>query len=340
MYTMPTFLRQIPKAELHLHIEGTLEPDLIFKLAERNRIRLKYKNIPECKAAYRFADLQSFLDIYYYAMKVLITEQDFYDLGWNYFQKAARQNIRHVEMFFDPQAHLQRGVAFATVINGLKASIAAAKKYFGISSSLIMCFLRDLSQEDAEKVFEYALEHKDCIVAIGLDSAELGNPPSKFKDVFAKAREAGFAVTAHAGEEGPSEYIWEALEILKVTRIDHGIKCIDDPKLVKYLAQEKIPLTMCPLSNLRLQVFSDLKQCPVRHLLDSGVHVTINSDDPAYFGGYQEKNFEVLQNDLNLSKQDIYQVCKNAFTGAFLPDVRKQQYLIELDQFYKKANAV
>ncbi len=336
MYSMSAFLRQIPKAELHLHVEGTLEPELIFKLAERNRIKLKYKTIPECKAAYKFADLQAFLDIYYYAMKVLITEQDFYDLAWAYFQKAAKQNIRHVEMFFDPQAHLQRGVEFRTVINGLKRAVETAKKTFGITGGLIMCFLRDLPEENAESVFQYAIKYKDSILGIGLDSAEVGNPPTKFKNVFAKAREAGFYTTAHAGEEGPAEYIWEALEILKVSRIDHGLKCVQDPKLINYLAQEKIPLTMCPLSNWRLHVVPDLKHYPLKHLLDLGVHVTINSDDPAYFGGYQEKNFAVLQHNLTLSKQDIYQVCKNAFMGSFLPELEKQRYLVELERFMKK----
>ena len=281
-------IRVLPKAELHVHIEGTFEPELMFEIAQRNHIQIPYQSVEEIKQAYNFHNLQSFLDIYYAGANVLVHEQDFYDLAWAYFEKCAEDKVVHTEMFFDPQTHTERGVEFATVLNGLKRACTDAKDKLGISSQLIMCFLRHLSEEDAFKTLEQALAFKDDIIAVGLDSSEVGHPPSKFERVFAKAREAGFLIVAHAGEEGPPEYVWEALDLLRVNRIDHGVRSDEDPALLQRLIDEKMPLTVCPLSNLKLCVVEDMAEHNIHRLLKQGVHVTINSDDPSYFGGYMD----------------------------------------------------
>jgi len=283
---MKDFISNIPKAELHLHIEGTFEPELMFAIAQRNNIDLKYKSIAELKSAYDFSNLQDFLDIYYQGASVLITEQDFYDMTWAYLEKVYKQNVIHVEIFFDPQTHTDRGIEFATVINGIYKALEDAQNKLNISSKLILCFLRHLDEKAAFETLEQALPYKDKITAVGLDSSELGHPPSKFIKVFAKAREAGFLTVAHAGEEGPAEYIWEALNLLKVSRIDHGNNAMQDQKLLDRLITEQMPLTICPLSNLKLKVVDDLKKHPLKAMLDKNMLVTINSDDPAYFGGY------------------------------------------------------
>lgn len=288
-------IRALPKAELHVHIEGTFEPELMFAIAQRNQIQIPYQSVEEVKHAYNFHNLQSFLDIYYAGANVLVHEQDFYDLAWAYFEKCAEDRVVHTEMFFDPQTHTERGVEFATVLAGLKRACTDAKEKLGISSQLIMCFLRHLSEEKAFETLEQALPFKDEIIAIGLDSSEVGHPPSKFERVFAKAREAGFLIVAHAGEEGPPEYIWEALDLLKVNRIDHGVRSEEDERLMTRLISEKMPLTVCPLSNLKLCVVKDMGEHNIRRLLQKGVHVTVNSDDPSYFGGYMNDNFIAIQ---------------------------------------------
>ena len=280
--TLKNFIKTIPKAELHLHIEGTFEPELMFKIAKRNNLKIKYKSVEELKKAYNFNNLQEFLDIYYEGAKVLIEEQDFYDMTWAYLKKVHLQNVTHTEIFFDPQTHTDRKIKFGTVIEGIHKALEDGQKKLGITSKLIMCFLRHLDEETAVKTLKEALNYKDWITAVGLDSSEVGNPPSKFQNVFEQARNEGFLTVAHAGEEGPAEYIWEALNLLKVSRIDHGNHCLDDEKLVKELVNRKIPLTVCPLSNLKLKVVKDLKNHPLKAMLDKGLLVTINSDDPAY----------------------------------------------------------
>jgi len=329
----PNFTK-LPKAELHLHIEGTLEPELLFKLAERNRISLPYKTTSDAHEAYKFKDLQSFLDIYYFAAKTLIHEQDFYDLTWAYLEKAQHQNIRHAEIFFDPQTHTQRGIAFQTFMNGMNQALQDAKHKFNISTKLIMCFLRDLDEKSAFATLQQALPFKEHIVAVGLDSAEKNNPPSKFQNVFAEARKQGFLCVAHAGEEGPPEYITEALDLLKVSRIDHGIRCLEDEALVNRLVLEKIPLTVCPLSNVKLCVVKSMKEHPLKRMLDRGLFVTVNSDDPAYFGGYVNENFSAAAQALQLSSQDIYQLAKNSFQASFLSPEQKSAFIAELDNAF------
>ena len=283
-------IKKIPKAELHLHIEGSLEPKLMFELAKRNKIKIPFKGVDEIKSAYNFHNLQSFLDIYYQGSKVLISEQDFFDLTWTYLLKSKEDNIVHTEIFFDPQAHTNRGIKFDLVINGIHRAILKAEKDLGISLKIIMCFLRHLDERSAFKTLDQALEHKDKIIGVGLDSSEVDNPPSKFKRVFNKAIEEGFLTVAHAGEEGPPEYIWEALDLLKVKRIDHGIRCLKDEKLVQRLRDDQIPLTVCPLSNVKLCIFKKLKDHNLKKLLNNGLIATVNSDDPAYFGGYLNRN--------------------------------------------------
>jgi len=329
------FIVNIPKAELHVHIEGTFEPELMFAIAKRNHISVPYKTVAEVHAAYHFSDLQSFLNIYYQSMNVLQNEQDFYDLMMAYLQKAHTQNIRHAEIFFDPQAHLKRGIAFETVIKGLQQAVKDAEKKLPISAKLIMCFLRDLSEEDAIKTLQQALPYKESIVAVGLDSAEKNNPPSKFKKVYDMARSEGFLAVAHAGEEGPPSYIWEALDILKVKRIDHGVRCMEDARLVEHLVKEQIPLTVCPLSNIKLRVFDKMQDHPLKKMLAANLCATINSDDPAYFGGYIDANMTAVQTALGITEKDFYQLEKNAFLGSFITDEEKQRYLKELDKFYK-----
>ncbi|MBP9787997.1 MAG: adenosine deaminase [Acinetobacter sp.] len=323
-------IRALPKAELHVHIEGTFEPELMFAIAQRNQIQIPYQSVEEVKQAYNFHNLQSFLDIYYAGANVLVYEQDFYDLAWAYFEKCAEDRVVHTEMFFDPQTHTERGVTFATVLAGLKRACNDAQEKLGISSQLIMCFLRHLSEEKAFETLEQALPFKDDIIAIGLDSSEVGHPPSKFERVFAKAREAGFLIVAHAGEEGPPAYIWEALDVLKVNRIDHGVRSEEDEQLMARLIAEKMPLTVCPLSNLKLCVVNDMGEHNIRRLLQKGVHVTVNSDDPSYFGGYMNDNFIAIQQALDLSNDELKQLAIHSFEASFISDDEKQKWIAEV----------
>lgn len=331
---MDDFIRGLPKVELHLHIEGTLEPGLMFKLAERNDIRIPFNSVSEVKQAYQFSDLQSFLDIYYRGASVLQKEQDFYDLAWEYFLKASKQNMRHAEIFFDPQTHTDRGISFETVISGIHRAQETAKEDLGVSSFLIMCFLRHLSPESAMKTIDEAEPYKDWITGVGLDSSEIGRPPSLFTQVFEKARESGYRVVAHAGEEGPADYVWEAIRLLKSERIDHGVRSMDDPELVQYLIENRIPLTVCPLSNIKLKVFPTLKDHNLKQMLDLGLHVTINSDDPAYFGGYITENFLSVQKELDLNKHDLLKLSMNAIEVSFLDASGKEKLKNELEKYY------
>jgi adenosine deaminase len=328
---LETFIQEIPKAELHIHIEGTLEPEMMFEVAERNGVSLQYISVEEVRRAYNFSDLQSFLDVYYEATQVLLHEQDFYDLTRAYLKKAVAQNVRHAEIFFDPQAHTDRGVPFETVITGIHRALIDGEQELGISSKLIMCFLRHLSTEEAMETLLLSLPFREWIVGVGLDSSEVGNPPADFKAVFDRAREHGLLTVAHAGEEGPPEYIWQALDELKVYRIDHGIRCTEDPGLVERLREEQTPLTVCPLSNVKLRVFDSIGEHNLKRMLDLGLRVTVNSDDPAYFGGYIAENFHAVQEGLHLSRNDIYQLVKNSFQASFLEAWKKQQLLDELD---------
>ena len=323
-------IRALPKAELHVHIEGTFEPELMFSIAQRNQIDIPYKSVEEVKQAYNFHNLQSFLDIYYAGANVLIHEQDFYDLAWAYFEKCAEDNVVHTEMFFDPQTHTDRGIAFEVVLNGLKRACDDAKEKLGITSHLIMCFLRHLSEEAAFKTLEQAIPFKDQIIGVGLDSSEVGHPPSKFERVFAKAREEGFLIVAHAGEEGPAEYVWEALDLLKVNRIDHGVRSEEDPKLMARLIAEKMPLTVCPLSNLKLCVVDDMADHNIRRLLQQGVHVTVNSDDPSYFGGYMNDNFIAIAESLDLTADELKTLAINSFEASFISDEEKLKWTNEI----------
>jgi adenosine deaminase len=330
---LETFIERLPKAELHIHIEGCLEPEQMFEMARRNRLELPFKSVDEVRRAYEFADLKSFLQLYYQGVRALVNERDFYDLSWAYLSKAHSQNVRHTEMFFDPQAHTGRGTGFETVISGIHRAMLDAKPRLGISSKLAMCFLRDLSEEAAMATLDLALPFKDWMVAVGLDSSEVGNPPGKFSRVFDRAREEGFLTVAHAGEEGPPEYIRQALDKLKVSRIDHGVRCIEDPKLTARLAADRIPLTVCPLSNVKLRVFESLEQHNLKLLLNHGLCVTINSDDPAYFGGYLTENFLAVQEALRLERNDIYRLARNSFQAAFLSSDEKRAFLDELDNY-------
>lgn len=323
-------IRALPKAELHVHIEGTFEPELMFAIAQRNQIEIPYKSIEEVKQAYNFHNLQSFLDIYYAGANVLVHEQDFYDLAWAYFEKCHEDRVMHTEMFFDPQTHTDRGIAFETVINGLQRACDDAKAKYGISSHLIMCFLRHLSEEAAFETLAQAMPFKEQIIGVGLDSSEVGHPPSKFERVFAQAREAGFLVVAHAGEEGPAEYVWEALDLLKVNRIDHGVRSEEDPVLMQRLIAEKMPLTVCPLSNLKLCVVDDMAQHNIRRLLQQRVHVTVNSDDPSYFGGYMNDNFVAITEALALTNEELKTLAQNSFEASFISDAEKQKWIAEI----------
>jgi adenosine deaminase len=327
------FIEGLPKAELHLHIEGSFEPELMFELAQRNSVQLAYRSVAELREAYAFSALQDFLDIYYQGMSVLLAEQDFYDLTHAYLQRMRAQNVRHVEIFFDPQGHTERGVAFATAIDGIWRALQDAQRDYDISSQLIMCFLRHLDQESAMRTLDEALAHKDRIAGVGLDSSELGHPPSKFAQVFARAHQEGFHLVAHAGEEGPPEYVHEALDVLRVQRIDHGNRALEDPALVTRLAAENMPLTVCPLSNLRLCVVDDLGSHPLQKMLELGLCATVNSDDPAYFGGYMNENFVAVQEALQLTREQIVTLARNGFTAAFLDAPRKTQLLHELDDY-------
>jgi len=323
-------IQAMPKAELHVHIEGTFEPELMFAIAQRNEIAIPYQSVEEVRQAYNFHNLQSFLDIYYAGANVLIYEQDFYDLAWAYFEKCAEDNVVHTEMFFDPQTHTDRGIAFETVLNGLQRACDDAAEKLGITSHLIMCFLRHLSEETAFETLEQALPYKDQIIGVGLDSSEVGHPPSKFERVFAKAREAGFLIVAHAGEEGPAEYVWEALDLLKVNRIDHGVRSEEDPALMQRLIAEKMPLTVCPLSNLKLCVVDDMQQHNIRRLLQQGVHVTVNSDDPSYFGGYMNGNFIAIAEALDLSNDELKQLAINSFEASFISEADKANWISKI----------
>jgi adenosine deaminase len=332
---MKDFVRGLPKAELHIHIEGSLEPEMMFEIAGRNRLTLPFRSSDEVREAYHFSDLQSFLDIYYKGAEVLLREEDFYDLTLAYMQKISRQNVRHTEIFFDPQTHTDRGVSFETVINGIHRALEAAEERMGISAALIMCFLRHLSAESAMLTLESAIPFKRWITGVGLDSSEVGNPPEKFKEIFDRARKEGFLTVAHAGEEGPPEYIWQALEVLKVVRIDHGVRCLEDPDLVEYLRVHRIPLTVCPLSNVKLRVFEDMSQHNIKKMLNQGLCVTVNSDDPAYFGGYIQENYLEIQKCLQLTRGDLYRLARNSFEASFVPPKRKEAFIDELVTFSK-----
>jgi adenosine deaminase len=329
---MRDLIQEIPKVELHLHIEGSLEPELMFTLADRNNITLPYTSVEEIHRAYQFTDLQSFLDIYYTGARVLQTEQDFYDLTWAYLNKAHTQNIRHTEIFFDPETHIDHGIPFNTVIHGIHQALVDAEKTLDLTSNLILCFLRHKSEDisSAWRTLEAALPYKDWIIAVGLDSSEVGHPPERFVEVFDKARAEGFLTVAHAGEEGPPEYVWQALDLLKVKRIDHGVRSEEDPALVKRLRDEQIPLTVCPLSNTKLHVFDDMQDHNLKRLLDAGLCITINSDDPAYFGGYLNENYFAIQEALDLSQTDIIKLAQNGIGAAFISPERKAALTAEL----------
>ncbi|SEA40692.1 adenosine deaminase [Variovorax sp. YR216] len=331
---LPDLLRAMPKAELHMHIEGSLEPELIFALAQRNGVSIPYASVEDLRRAYAFTNLQSFLDIYYAGASVLLKEQDFYDMAWAYLERAAADNVVRTEMFFDPQTHTERGVAMQTVIDGLHRACVDAKSKLGVDAELIMCFLRHLSEEDAFATLEQALPFRDRFIGVGLDSSELGHPPEKFTRVFARCRELGFHLVAHAGEEGPPAYVWSALDVLKVERIDHGVQSTKDPALMKRLAQDRIPLTVCPLSNLKLCVFPDLGQHNLRALLDGGLVATVNSDDPAYFGGYMNRNFTETFSATGLNAQHAWQLAANSFEGSFTDAATKRGYVDRLNAVF------
>jgi adenosine deaminase len=337
MVDLERFIQHLPKAELHLHIEGTLEPELCFALAARNGVKLRFRSVEELRAAYRFRNLQDFLDLYYQNTNALRGEPDFYELTRAYLGMARRQNVRHAEIFFDPQAHTRRGVPFRAVLDGIDRACREAEAGGRITTRLILCFLRDLSAEDAMATLEQALPCKDRIVAIGLDSAEAGHPPRKFRDVFDRARAAGFLTVAHAGEEGPPAYVREALDELHVARIDHGVRSIDDEALVERLAAARVPLTVCPLSNLRLQVVSDLARHPLRRLLERGVVVTVNSDDPAYFGGYINENYRAAATALGLGIKELAALARNSFAGSFLDAAARARHIAEVNAYEAEA---
>lgn len=329
--SLDSLITRLPKCELHIHIEGSLEPELMLALAARNNVRLPYGSVAALRQAYRFTQLQDFLDIYYRGMSVLITEQDFFDLAWAYLERASADNVRHVEMFFDPQGHTSRGVAFETVVNGLHRACQAAAAKLGINASLIMCFLRHLDEADAQRTLDASLAHRSKIIGVGLDSSERDHPPKKFMNVFRRARKAGFHLFAHAGEEGPPDYVWQALDILGVDRIDHGNRSLEDVALVKRLARDRIALTVCPLSNLKLRVVDDLRHHPLRHMMERDLIVTLNSDDPAYFGGYVNDNYRAVQASLGLSRDDIVAIARNSFTAAMMREQDRRAALAQFD---------
>jgi adenine deaminase len=333
---LPALLRAMPKAELHLHIEGSLEPELIFKLAQRNAVQLPYASVEALRAAYAFTDLQSFLDIYYAGASVLLKEQDFFDMAWAYFERARADNVVHAELFFDPQTHTSRGVPFSAVIQGLEHACRRAHAELGISAKLILCFLRHLSEDEALATLDEALPHKHHFIGVGLDSSERGHPPEKFARVFAKAAAAGLKCVAHAGEEGPPEYIRNALDVLKVQRIDHGVRCLEDPLLVARLARERTPLTVCPLSNVKLCVFKTMREHNLPALLEAGLCATVNSDDPAYFGGYVNQNFiELFEALPHLGAAHAYQLARNSFEASFVDAAAKAGFIAWLDDVFR-----
>ncbi len=338
MNRIAEFIAQIPKAELHLHIEGTFEPELMFAIAARNHIKLAYQDVDALRRAYHFKNLQEFLDIYYIGSRVLQKEEDFYDLTMAYLRKAASQQVAHAEIFFDPQTHLENKVPFEVFFNGIYRATQDAERQYHIHSELIMCFLRHLREASAFETLEQSLPFRDKIVGIGLDSSELGNPPMKFKNVFAKAKSMGFRRVAHAGEEGPVDYIRDALDHLEIHRIDHGNQTKDDERLLNEVAEKRIPLTLCPLSNLKLKVVKDLKDHPLKKLLDRNVFVTVNSDDPAYFGGYINENLFAVQQALDLSHDDIVVLAKNSFEASFISQDKKEYYYSLIDNFVKNFN--
>ena len=326
-------IKRLPKAELHLHIEGSMEPELMLKLAERNKIKLPYLTIEDVKKAYNFNNLQSFLDIYYAGAGVLVHTQDFYDLTFAYLERVHKDNVKHVEIFFDPQSHTDRGIPIKNVIIGINDALEEAQKKFGITSYLILCFLRHLSEESAFKTLQEVLPFRECIEGVGLDSSELGFPPKDFKRVFAKATKEGFRKVAHAGEEGPPDYIWQAIEILGVSRIDHGIRCSEDKTLVKHIAKKQIPLTICPISNVKLKAFEKMENHNLKELMNAGICITINSDDPAYFRGYMNENYLAAQKGLDLNKKDLIEIAKNGFRASFLPKDSIKKHLKSFKKF-------
>lgn len=330
---MKDLIAKLPKAELHLHIEGSLEPELMFSLAQKNTISLPYKTIEEVKHAYNFTSLQSFLDIYYAGANVLINESDFFDLTWAYLLRCHAQNICHTEIFFDPQTHTSRGIAFKTVIDGITKALQKGEQELGISSFLIMCFLRHLSEENAFETLKASLPFKDKIIGVGLDSSEVGHPPSKFQRLFLECKKVGYKIVAHAGEEGDSSYIWEAINLLQVERIDHGIRCDEDESLVKLLIEKQIPLTVCPLSNVKLRAVKNMQEHNILKLLRQGVLVTVNSDDPAYFGGYVNENYEAICENLDFSKEELKTLASNSFKASFLSDERKKHFINQISQY-------
>ena len=326
------FIRSLPKAELHVHLEGTLEPEMLLELAQRNGVPIPFGSVDEVREAYRFADLQSFLDIYYQGAGVLLSEGDFHALTSAYLERARAQNVRHAEVFFDPQIHTDRGVSLEAVIGGIHRALEEGAARLGVSWRLIPCFVRHLSEERALAALEQVLGFREWITGIGLDSSERGHPPADFERLFARAREAGLRVVAHAGEEGPPEYVWQALDLLGAERIDHGVRALEDPRLVERLVREGVPLTVCPLSNVRLGVFPSLAQHNLKRLLEAGVRVTLNSDDPAYFGGYVNENFLAAQQALALSREDVVRLAANGFRAAFLGEEEKRAHLAELER--------
>jgi adenosine deaminase len=336
---MIRFLHNLPKAELHMHLEGSVEPGMMLTIGRRNSIELPFADVQEAKAAYQFQNLQSFLDIYYRCAEVLQTEQDFYDITWAYLKRCQEQHVIHVEPFFDPQTHTDRGIAFDTVINGIRRALEDGLDRLGISSCLIMCFLRHLSAGQAMQTLEQALPHKEDIAAVGLDSSEAGYPPSLFQGVFERAQEEGFLAVAHAGEEGPPEYVWQALDLLGACRIDHGIRCSEDPDLVKRLKERQIPLTVCPLSNIKLRVFDRMADHNILSLLDAGLKVTVNSDDPAFFGGYIHENFLALYTELQLNRNQAARLAENSLDASFASPKRKRDMTAQLEQYLSTADA-
>lgn len=332
MSRVHALIEKLPKTELHLHIEGTFEPELMFEIAGRNGVTLPYDSVEAIRAAYEFSDLQSFLDIYYAGAGCLITERDFHDLTAAYLKRAHADNVVHAEIFFDPQTHTDRGIAFETVLNGITSALDEAERDHGITSALILCFLRHLDADSAMATLQQALPHRERILGVGLDSSEVGNPPSRFQAVFDRARDEGFLTMAHAGEEGPPEYIREALDLLQAQRIDHGVRCEEDPELVARLRDEQVPLTVCPLSNVKLRVFDTMADHNLGRLLDAGLCVTVNSDDPAYFGGYVNENYRATADGLGLTEAQVVQLVRNSFLASFLDDAAVERHLAEVDR--------
>jgi adenine deaminase len=331
MSDLAELIRRMPKAELHLHIEGTLEPELMFELADRNEIALDFDSVEEVQKAYEFSNLQDFLNIYYAGVECLRTEQDFYDLTWDYLAVVHAERVRHAEIFFDPQAHTNRGVSFDTVIEGIHGAMLDAQDQFSMSTGLILCFLRDRPADEAMETLTSALPYRDRLLGVGLDSAEQGHPPAKFTEVFTRARSEDLHVVVHAGEEGPPEYIWEAVNLLRAERIDHGVRCLEDERLVARLVEDRTPLTVCPLSNVKLRVFDELEDHNLAALLEAGLTATVNSDDPAYFGGYMTRNFLAVQEALGLDEAQVTTLVRNSFAASFITDARRAELLGELD---------